>query len=833
MRSFQVSRIEAAARALVSFYWSRKQTNIFTWPIYSHSTNEIVGYFDRISVKRGQMQLDGWLTAKKLRVETDTGSLDIYPNLERPDVPGPRSNPGFSVALRGSRSLEYCVGPNQPFSRVKLAGRCSAATNVISCLLCLASFAVQSRKDIWAYFIHSDPMAGDRLEFKLLANSGTRTLPVAAAGLFVPYSVPKVENPIDIIVPVYNAFDETRRCLKRLATHTDTHHRVILVHDASTDPRVLPHLREWASKRDNTQLLNNSENQGFVKSVNRALAQSKGHVVLLNTDAFVVENWLERLMAPMQENDRVASVTPLSNTAEILSVPFFKESLKFSPAMARAIDATLSQLNWQTACCDVPTGVGFCMLMNRRWLDQIPQFDDAFGVGYGEEVDWCRKAARLGAKHVGHGGLFVEHTGASSFAKSSSRLKAHNQKILSNRFPGFDLMVQEFSQADPLIGPRLAAALALVDDGKQIPVYMAHDSGGGADLWLGKEIRTRADTGRPVVVVRGRPNAGAIKLEIHFDGRKVCGLVSREDLPMYLNILEKIHLIYSCLAMTSKPLEIINILREKLRAVETTTVLFHDFFPICPSYNLIGSEGKYCGLPSAETCNVCYASLAKSDLDLPASIHDWRSEWLRLLVRADHIVTFSGSTREKVLRLWPQMQPKMTVKAHSMDWLPPLMTAPRVGRRVVGVLGAIGYQKGAAVLKELAEASRDEFDIVVIGRFDSSYKTEGIKVHGDYARREIQMLAKSYGVTCWLVPSIWPETFCYAAREALATGLPVFGFDLGAQGQAISAAQNGQTLPLGCSVNTIKSAILSNAPIQPPARTPSRVFPKTLVAAPS
>jgi hypothetical protein len=236
IRNFQVSRIEAAARALVSFYWSRKQTKVLTRPIYSQSTNKIIGYFDRISVKRGQMQLDGWVTAKTLRVETDAGSLDIYPDLERPDVPGPGTNPGFSVALRGSRSLQYCVGPNQPFSRVQLVGCCSAATNVISYLMCLADFAVHNYKDIWTYFVHGDPLAGDRLEFNLLANSGAGTLPMAARNLFAPHPVPKVENRIDIIVPVYNAYSETLRCLRRLATHTDTHHRVILVHDASTDP---------------------------------------------------------------------------------------------------------------------------------------------------------------------------------------------------------------------------------------------------------------------------------------------------------------------------------------------------------------------------------------------------------------------------------------------------------------------------------------------------------------------------------------------------------------------------------------------------------------------
>jgi glycosyltransferase involved in cell wall biosynthesis len=37
------------------------------------------------------------------------------------------------------------------------------------------------------------------------------------------------------------------------------------------------------------------------------------------------------------------------------------------------------------------------------------------------------------------------------------------------------------------------------------------------------------------------------------------------------------------------------------------------------------------------------------------------------------------------------------------------------------------------------------------------------------------------------MPSVWPETYSFATREALATGLPVFAFDIGAQGEAVRA----------------------------------------------
>jgi glycosyltransferase involved in cell wall biosynthesis len=48
-----------------------------------------------------------------------------------------------------------------------------------------------------------------------------------------------------------------------------------------------------------------------------------------------------------------------------------------------------------------------------------------------------------------------------------------------------------------------------------------------------------------------------------------------------------------------------------------------------------------------------------------------------------------------------------------------------------------------------------------------------------------------------LVPSIWPETHSYTLTLGLRTGLPVVGFDLGAQGERLRTHANGHVLPYG------------------------------------
>ena len=74
------------------------------------------------------------------------------------------------------------------------------------------------------------------------------------------------------------------------------------------DPRIRPFLRDWvagveAAGDGRASLIENPVNLGFIGAVNLGLARAQQQapdapVVLLNSDAFVPEAWLSRLVAP-------------------------------------------------------------------------------------------------------------------------------------------------------------------------------------------------------------------------------------------------------------------------------------------------------------------------------------------------------------------------------------------------------------------------------------------------------------------------------------------------------------------------------------------------------
>lgn len=306
---------------------------------------------------------------------------------------------------------------------------------------------------------------------------------------------------ISLIMPVFNAFELLEDALSRVSAHTDLPWRLILVVDGSTDGRVRPWLRDWVAAHGARHLcrivlLEIARYLGFVQSVNRAFAligPGNGPVVLINNDALVPPGWASRLTAPLAD-PAVASVTPLSNDAEIFSVPAIATRTALAPGQGDAIDAALrARASPQAPRVAAPTGVGFCMALSADWLARIGGFDPAFGRGYGEEVDWCQRARAAGGQNVVAPDVFVEHRGGASFRGDKHALLRHNAGLLRRRYPGYDRAVQRFIRDDPLVTARLMAALAWAESLpglEEIPVFIAHSMGGGAERYLSRRLES-------------------------------------------------------------------------------------------------------------------------------------------------------------------------------------------------------------------------------------------------------------------------------------------------------------------------------------------------------
>ena len=120
--------------------------------------------------------------------------------------------------------------------------------------------------------------------------------------------VPAAGHPsVDVVVVAFNRYDLTHSCLTHLAAQAVPHH-VIVVDNGSTDdtaerlPQDFPHV----------QIETNDVNRPFPVACNTGVAAGSNEiVVLLNNDADVRPDFLERLLAPLRDAPRMGSVAAL------------------------------------------------------------------------------------------------------------------------------------------------------------------------------------------------------------------------------------------------------------------------------------------------------------------------------------------------------------------------------------------------------------------------------------------------------------------------------------------------------------------------------------------
>ncbi|HSN20919.1 MAG TPA: glycosyltransferase [Usitatibacter sp.] len=272
---------------------------------------------------------------------------------------------------------------------------------------------------------------------------------------------------IDVVIPVYKGYEQTRRCIESvLASAQREPFETVLVDDASPEPRIRAYLDEVAAQGRAT-LLRNEENLGFVRSVNRGMAlHADRDVVLLNSDAEVANDWLDRLRACAHGAPDVATVTPFSNNATICSYPFEGWAGRVPGTLGlAALDRLFARVNAGRAI-ELPTAVGFCMDLRSDALSALGAFDaERFGRGYGEENDFCMRALKSGRRNLLAADVFVYHEGSVSFSDEGAALRQSAGKALVEAHPDYPVRVHDFLVADPANDLRMAVDRARVEAG--------------------------------------------------------------------------------------------------------------------------------------------------------------------------------------------------------------------------------------------------------------------------------------------------------------------------------------------------------------------------------
>lgn len=172
-------------------------------------------------------------------------------------------------------------------------------------------------------------------------------------------------------------------------------------------------------------------------------------VGLINSDVVLPSNLIAAMNTVFDSASDIASITPWSNNVSVFSLPMGDATAAQSdPAF---VDQLSSALAGSTGgrTVDVPTGVGYCMMLDVRAIASVGLMDPIFGRGYCEEVDWCQRAVIAGQRHVLALGAYVFHEGGGTnrdegLLAHGSTTVAEHEAIIRLRYPDYVDRVERF-----------------------------------------------------------------------------------------------------------------------------------------------------------------------------------------------------------------------------------------------------------------------------------------------------------------------------------------------------------------------------------------------------
>jgi GT2 family glycosyltransferase/glycosyltransferase involved in cell wall biosynthesis len=627
---------------------------------------------------------------------------------------------------------------------------------------------------------------------------------------------------IDIIIPVYGAANELRACLESIVR--ETRHRVTLVVDGPQDAAVESVIAGFP-----VRILRNQQRLGFVGSVNTGMRETSSDVVLLNSDTIVTPRWIEKLIDAAYSLGDVGTVTPVSNHASMCSVPRGSEENLLPSGFDAASFAAVVETISRRAYPRIPTAVGFCMYIRRALLDDVGFFDEKrFGLGYGEENDFCMRALARGWVHVADDATFIYHAGHRSFGLSRTRLQRRAAATMMRLHPRYMATIAAFVKADPLadVRARIVEAIAPATANKRRIVHLVHGwppfQQAGTELyayWLARRQRDLHDVS---VYVRGADpsRADGDKIELLDDGIRVRIVTNNFTArnPLRRNAIRdrRVERDFERFLEQQRP-ELLHIHHLAGHAFSLTRVArrlgipivlqIQDWWFLCARTNLYDRDGKRCTGPGLEKCVRC-ATLTR----VPPSpitnrlLHIARRSAARNAIdAADVYVAGSDSIRDDYVRagLIDSSKPFHLIP-YGVS-----VTAPAEGRTAArlpirfGYVGSIAPHKGVHVAVEAMrglDPARASLHIWGDAAAFPAYAADlarraPIVFEGRFDERDKAKVFASMDVL--LVPSIGLESFGLAAREAMTCGVPVIASAGAALSEMFAPGDGGEFFPVG------------------------------------
>lgn len=247
---------------------------------------------------------------------------------------------------------------------------------------------------------------------------------------------------ISIVIVSFNTKNLTRKCINCVIKHASyTKYEIIVVDNASKDGSADMITKEfpWIN------LIKLPDNKGFAGGNRPGMKIARGrYILLLNSDAFISEDTLEKSISFMDEHPNIGILgCKLTNpdgsmqpSARMLPGPLNKLLTISGLADRYSKSRFFGRVDFSWWDHSTPRNVGWVVgaffLIRRETMEEIGYLDDRYFL-YFEEVDYCLTAKRAGWDVVFYPYTEVVHLGGKSAENSEDNFSENGKQILTIR----------------------------------------------------------------------------------------------------------------------------------------------------------------------------------------------------------------------------------------------------------------------------------------------------------------------------------------------------------------------------------------------------------------
>jgi GT2 family glycosyltransferase/glycosyltransferase involved in cell wall biosynthesis len=248
-------------------------------------------------------------------------------------------------------------------------------------------------------------------------------------------AVAQAKPRVSVIVLAYNQWHLTDACLHSVLSLTDYSNLEVIVVDNASSDETPERLAEIAAHDERVRVIRNGDNLGFAGGNNVGIKAATGdYFVLLNNDTFVTKGWLRDLIRPLMQDSSIGLTGPLTNNIgnEQKIIIHYVDMQEMQLEARRFVRARLRHRY------EANNLAFFCVATRRDVVENIGLLDEAYGLGFFEDDDYCQRVRAAAYRIAIVDDVFIHHHLSGSFdmlgsAEKQSQME-RNKAIFENRW---------------------------------------------------------------------------------------------------------------------------------------------------------------------------------------------------------------------------------------------------------------------------------------------------------------------------------------------------------------------------------------------------------------